>query len=171
MIEIRLEQPSDIEEIRNIYSLSFGQPQEGSIVDKLRVNCNEIVSLVAVSGKKVVGHILFSPAILEGKTNNIKGMGIAPMAVLPEFQNRGIGSKLVREGINKLKTKEYSFIIVLGHAKFYPRFGFERASKYGINCQWEGVPDDAFMILVLNAKEIEGISGTAKYRDEFNDAV
>jgi putative acetyltransferase len=63
------------------------------------------------------------------------------------------------------------FIIVLGHPHYYPRFGFETASKYGIRCQWEGVPEEAFMILWLDKSKKEGASGIAKYREEFNEAM
>lgn len=171
MIEIRPEQPSDIKEIRNINNLAFEQPEEGLIIDKLRNNCDEILSFVVVINKKIVGHILFSSVVLEGTSKKVHGIGLAPMAVLPEFQRQGIGSKLVTEGIKTIKNSGCPFIIVLGHEKYYPRFGFERASKYDIKCQWEGVPDDAFMVMVLNKNKIKGISGVARYRDEFNEAM
>lgn len=171
MIKIRKENPSDISDVRKLNDSAFIQPQEGSIVDKLREKCNEILSLVAVHENKIVGHILFSPVTIEGKTKNIKGMGLAPMAVLPELQNQGIGSKLVMAGLDEIKRTACPFIIVLGHEKYYPRFGFVPASKYGVRCQWENVPDGVFMIMILNKKEFDGFSGTAKYREEFNEAV
>jgi putative acetyltransferase len=93
------------------------------------------------------------------------------MAVLPEYQGKGIGSMLIREGISRLKSKQAPFIIVLGHDTYYPKFGFERASKYGIKCQWDEVPDEAFMIIILDKEIMKGVSGVAKYRDEFNEAI
>jgi putative acetyltransferase len=93
------------------------------------------------------------------------------MAVLPEFQRRGIGSQLVQAGIEILKRRGYTFIIVLGHPEYYPRFGFKRASHSGIRSQWEGVPDEAFMILILNEEAMIGVYGIARYRNEFDETV
>ena len=93
------------------------------------------------------------------------------MAVHPEYQNKGIGSLLVEEGIKRLKETSCPFIIVLGHEKYYPRFGFETASKYGIKPQWEGVPDEAFMIMINDKEKMAGASGVAKYRKEFDEAM
>ena len=162
MIKIRGEQPHDREAVREVNIQAFGQAQEANIVDRLRQSCSELVSLVAVERDNVVGHVLFSPVTIESKDTVIYGMGLAPIAVLPAYQRQGIGSQLVRVGIAKLKDRHSPFIVVLGHADYYPRFGFERASSYGIRCEWD-VPDEAFMILVLNKSEMHGISGVAKY--------
>ena len=171
MIEIRKEIQSDIEVIREINDLAFEQTEEGKIVDKLRDSCNGILSLVAVLDQKIVGHILFSPVKIKFRDIEIIGLGLAPMSVLPEFQNKGIGSKLIREGIRQIKETECPFIIVLGHERFYPRFGFERASLYGMKSQWEGVPDEVFMAMILNDKVMSGVSGVAAYRSEFDEAM
>lgn len=166
MIRIREEQLQDIEAISELNVRTFGQIQEAELVDKLRQNCSDLLSLVAVMQDQVVGHILFSPASIESLERTVQGMALAPMAVLPEFQRQGIGSALVRTGIEKLRERQCPFIIVLGHAEYYPRFGFDPASNYGIQSEWE-VPDDAFMILVLNEADMNGISGVAKYGPEF----
>ena len=165
------EKPEDIAAIRSLNELAFGRPQEAKIVDNLRNNCAGLLSLVAVVSDKIVGHILFSPAVIEGQHGTLKGMGLAPMAVLPGMQRQGIGAQLVRKGIENLKTTHCPFIIVLGHARYYPRFGFEKASLYGVKCQWEGVPDEAFMICWLERSTMPPVSGFAKYRKEFEDAV
>lgn len=102
---------------------------------------------------------------------HIEGMGLAPVAVLPEFQNQGIGSELSRRGIEILREMGVPFVIVLGHADYYPRFGFENASRYGIGSQRNGIPDESFMIRILNPDAMEGVSGVARYRDEFNAAM
>jgi len=170
MIEIREEQPLDITSIRDVHIKAFGQSLEADTVDQLRQNCNDLLSLVAVLENQVVGHILFSPATIEGQGRNFSGMALAPMAVLPEYQRQGVGSELVRAGISKLKNRRCPFVLVLGHAEYYPRFGFEPASRYGIGSEWE-VPDEVFMILVLNEAEMKGISGVAKYRQEFDEAL
>jgi putative acetyltransferase len=111
----------------------------------------------------VAGHILYSPAIVGG----VVGAGLGPMAVLPQHQRHGIGSRLVEAGNRKLKESGCPFIIVLGHTHFYPRFGFRPASTYGITCQWD-VPDDAFMVLLLDPGKMQGVSGLARYRPEFS---
>jgi putative acetyltransferase len=171
MVKIRREQASDIEAIREINNFAFGQPDEGLIIDRLRENCNEMLSLVTLIDNKTVGHILFSPVTFEGRAKTVQGIGLAPMAVLPEFQRQGIGSRLAIEGIEAIRRSGYPFIIVIGHEKYYPRFGFERASKYDFTRQWEDVPDDAFMVLILNHNDIRDVSGVVKYRDEFSAAM
>jgi putative acetyltransferase len=170
-IEIREEIPQDIDAIRAINEQAFGQPQEANIVDKLRANCDGLLSLVALKDDKIIAHILFSPVTIEGIFGMLKGMGLAPMAVLPEFQRKGVGSKLIRAGMEILKKSGFPFVIVLGHPEYYPRFGFEPASRYGIKSQWEGIPDPAFMILWLDKTITNHVSGVAKYRDEFNEAI
>ena len=171
VIKIRVERVEDYEAVRKINDKAFGQVEEGRIVDKIREACEEIISLVAVEDEKVVGHIFFSPAVIINKGETIKGMGLAPMAVHPDYQNKGIGSLLVKEGIKRVKETGCPFIIVLGHDKYYPRFGFETASKYGIYPQWEGVPDEAFMVMILDKVTMSGVSGVATYRKEFDEAI
>jgi len=171
VIEIRLEQPKDIDEVRLLNDTAFAQPTEGRIVDKLRKSCKGILSLVAISNNKVIGHILFSPVTIETQSDVIEGMGLAPMAVLPEWQNQGIGSKLVKEGLRIVNSTKCPFLSVLGHENYYPRFGFQRASKYGLQSQWEGIPDEAFMAMILNDSVMKGVSGIVRYRDEFDEAT
>lgn len=171
MIEIREEKQEDHDAVRFVNDQAFGTPEEGRIVDKLREICKETISLVAVSGEKIVGHIFFSPATIDHQDGQVVGMGLAPMAVSPEFQKQGIGSLLVKEGIRRIKETDCPFIIVLGHVNYYPRFGFEPASIYGLKCQWEGLPDEAFMVIILNKSVMTGVSGVAKYRSEFDEAM
>jgi putative acetyltransferase len=171
MVEVRIEQPDDMDAVRLVNDLAFGQPDEGRIVDKLRKSCQEIISLVAVSNNQIVGHILFSPATIDTQGSVLEGTGLAPMAVLPEFQNQGIGSELVAEGLRIIKGRKYPFVIVLGHDTYYPRFGFQTGSKHGLQSQWDGVPDEAFMVLILNESTMQDVSGVVKYRDEFSEAL
>jgi len=97
----------------------------------------------------------------------VTGAGLGPMAVLPEYQRQGIGSKLIEAGNRQLKEDGCPFIVVVGHAEYYPRFGFRPARAQGITCEWE-VPDDVFMLLVLDPVKMQGVSGLAKYRNEFS---
>ena len=119
----------------------------------------------------VVGHLLFTPVVVEGSAGRVVGMGLGPMAVRPDRQRRGIGSQLVRRGLDLLRERRCPFVVVVGHPEFYPRFGFEPASRRGLVCQWEGVPDAAFMVLALDAQAMAGVSGVASYREEFNEAT
>jgi putative acetyltransferase len=169
MITIRGEQREDAPAVREVHLQAFGQSLEADLVDKLRQGCDALCALVAVMGDQIVGHILFSPVAIEGQGQTMQGMALAPMAVLPECQQQGIGSQLVQTGIEALKRAECPFIILVGHPTYYPRFGFEPAKRYGIRSEWE-VPDDAFMVLVLNEKQRDGLSGVAKYRPEFSEA-
>ena len=171
MLTVRQEEPGDAAAIRTINERAFDQPEEANIVDTLRTNSpGLLLSLVAVLDDQVVGHILFSPAKIEATDRLVLGMGLAPMAVLPEHQRQGIGSILVSTGIAALEECGCPFIIVLGHAEYYPRFGFVKASQHGIQCQWD-VPDEAFMVLILDGVAMHDASGLARYRDEFNEAM
>lgn len=163
LIEIREEHNDDIAAIRKVNKRAFGQDQEGNIVDALRSNGAALLSLVATLDGEVVGHIMYSPATV----GEVTGAALGPMAVTPEHQRHGIGSKLVEAGNQKLKEAGHPFIIVLGHAEFYPRFGFEPAGTRGIKCEWD-VPANVFMLLVLDQARMEGVSGLAKYRPEFS---
>jgi putative acetyltransferase len=171
MISIRKEQIGDEEQIRIVNTRAFGQPAEAEVVDALRKDCLESVSLVALDGEKMVGHILFTPAVIEAEEKEIVGMGLAPLAVLPEFQRQGIGSKLIRAGLDEMQRTHQPFVIVLGHPEYYPRFGFVRASQYGIVSQYPNVPDDAFMILVYDESALAGITGVGNYHAEFDAAM
>lgn len=171
VITIRKEQPDDEAQIYEVNSRAFERTQEAEVVDVLRKSCPEGVSLIAEEDGKLVGHILFTPAIIEGEGKSVVGSGLAPMAVLPEYQRKGIGSALVRAGLEAMRTAGEPFVIVVGHPGFYPKFGFERASKYGIQCEYSEVPDEAFMIVVYDEDKIKGIHGVAKEQPEFAAAM
>jgi putative acetyltransferase len=96
MIIIREERQEDREAVRAVNENAFGQPDEAYIVDRLQKSCPGLLSLVALEGDEVVGHILFSPAKIEGDTKTREGMGLAPVAVLAERQHQGIGTQLVK---------------------------------------------------------------------------
>lgn len=170
-ISIREERADDIHQVSSVNDAAFGQPTEGHIVDRLRGADGEVVSLVAVLDEKVVGHIFFSSVTVETELGLIKGMGLVPMAVVPGHQREGVGSKLVTEGLKKIRKEGYPFVVVLGHETYYPRFGFRPASEYGLKCQWEGVPDEVFMAIIYDKDRMKSVSGTFYYRKEFNEAA
>ena len=164
LISIRKERPEDVAAVRNLNRRAFGQDQEANIIDALRSNRAALLSLVATLNDQIVGHIMYSPASIAGK---IEGAALGPMAVLPEYQRQGVGTKLVATGNRKLEDAGCPFIIVVGHPEYYPRFGFKSASQHEVSCEWE-VPHDAFMLLTLDTVKMKGVSGLAKYRQEFS---
>jgi putative acetyltransferase len=169
MINIRKEEPEDMTAIHHINERAFNQPAEAYLVDALRRNGAAILSLVAVEDDRVVGHILFSPVVIESEDAHCEAVGLAPMAVLPEYQGRGIGSMLVREGLEQLRAMGHEIVVVLGHPEFYSRFGFMPSRPHGITSTWD-VPDDVFMVAELRPGALAGCRGVVKYRHEF-DAV
>ena len=136
MVNIRIENQGDILQVRSLNERAFEQPVEADIVDKLRQACPDFISLVAEDGKIIVGHILFTPVVIEESERKLQGMGLAPMAVMPERQRQGIGTKLIKRGLELLKEQGCPFVVVLGHPEYYPRFGFEPASRHNLKSQW-----------------------------------
>ena len=166
-IDVREEEPSDLEAIRDVNKRAFGRDHEADIVDALRSNGAASLSLVAIVDNIVAGHvaahIMYSPV----EIGPLVGIGLGPVAVLPEYQRRGVGSVLIETGNRRLELSRCPFIVVLGHPTFYPRFGFRPARTLGVSCEWD-VPDDVFQILVLDPVRMAGVSGVARYRREFS---
>ena len=170
MITIRPETPADAGRVRYVNERAFGTPAEADLVERLRQSGTDWLSLVA-EDDAVVGHILFTPVIVEGARRRVLGMGLAPMAVAPDRQRQCIGSRLVMQGLQILRERSCPFVVVVGHPEYYPRFGFERASLHHLASEWEGLADDAFMVLILDADAMAGVSGVAKYRSEFHEVA
>jgi putative acetyltransferase len=171
MISIRPEEPKDHAAVHAINLAAFEGGPEAVLVDALRSSCPDHLALVAEDGDQVVGHILFTPVMVENSDRVVEGMGLAPMAVRSDRQQSGVGSLLVNRGLDLLRDRFCPFVIVLGHPEYYPRFGFEPASRHGLRSQWEGVPDEAFMVLVFDATSVPDDGGVARYRDEFDAAM
>ncbi|HEV8396435.1 MAG TPA: N-acetyltransferase [Vicinamibacterales bacterium] len=167
---IRDEEPGDASAVRVVNQEAFGSPLEADIVDALRTACLDRLSLVAERDGGIVGHILFTPVEIATAQGPVRGYGLAPMAVRTAWQRQGIGSALIAAGTKRLREAGAPFVIVLGHPEYYPRFGFEPAARHGVRCQWPDVPDNAFMLLMLDPASQAGLAGIARYRPEF-DAV
>jgi putative acetyltransferase len=163
---IRDESTGDYAATRRINTAAFGRPAEAQLVDDLRANGAATLSLIAFCDRSPVGHILFSPVSIISATLPHPALALAPMAVLPEFQNQGIGSALVREGLKKCRELGHSVVFVLGHPNYYPRFDFVPASRFGIDSEYN-VPDEVFMGIELIPGSLDEITGTVKYRPEF----
>jgi putative acetyltransferase len=172
MVMIRAEKREDIDAIHSVNSLAFGQEDEAILVQRIRESSGFIpeLSLVAVKDSQVVGHILFSRIHIDTPKGDVAVLSLAPIAVLPEFQNSGIGSKLVREGLKKCKEMGHTIVVIIGHPEYYPRFGFVPARKKGLDLHFP-VPDEAFMVCELVPDALEGIKGMVEYPPEFADAM
>jgi putative acetyltransferase len=168
MLTLRVESEADRSAVRRVNLAAFAQSEEADLVERLTAEVSERLSLVAIEDAELVGHILFTPVTLENNGPPLKGMGLAPMAVLPQRQRRGIGTALVTEGLQRLRRAGCHFVVVLGHPGYYPRFGFEPASRYGIRCQWPGVPDEAFMLQPFDPDSLRGRRGVVCYHPAFN---
>ncbi|HEY8518334.1 MAG TPA: N-acetyltransferase [Candidatus Binatia bacterium] len=158
---IRPESPRDVAAIRRVNELAFGRRAEADIVDRLRERARPIVSQVAEDGGEIAGHILISPVTLASRPDLLL-MGLAPLAVMPERQRQGIGSALVTAGLEECRSLGAAAVVVLGHAAYYPRFGFRPASLFGLRSEYD-VADDVFMALELRDGTLAGVSGTVRY--------
>ena len=168
MIEIRIEAPGDYSAIHQVHVSAFGGDVEARLVELLRNRNKVSIALVAVVQAQVVGHIMFSPITVAHAPANFRGLGLAPVGVLPEFQNKGIGSSLIRAGLEVCKREGYDAVVLLGHPTYYPRFGFSIATKYGLDNEYNAT--DAFQVIELKAGALRGVSGLVKYAPEFSEA-
>ena len=167
MVTVRAENSDDIAAVRRVNELAFGGPTEAALVDALRNAANPYISLVAIESGQVVGHIFFSPVSIESQDTVSTAMGLAPMAVLPKHQNRGVGSWLVQEGLRECARIGCDLVVVLGHPDYYPRFGFVPAYQRGLRCAYP-VPPEAFMVAELKPGALTGRQGLVKYRPELD---
>lgn len=162
---VRLEQAGDRDAIRAVNVAAFETAAEANLVDALRDQARPVVSLVAEEDGKIVGHIMFSPVSLIGHPER-KIMGLAPMAVAPEHQRKGIGSALVRAGLERCRSLGFGAVVVLGHPSLYPRFLFQPAARFGIGCEYDA-PEDAFMLIQLVRDYLAGARGTVQFHPAF----
>ena len=166
-MRIRAEEPNDWDAVHAVHTSAFETPAEANLVDALRKQAHPIVCLVATDDDTVVGHILFSPVSLSGHPG-LNMMGLAPVAVIPNHQRKGIGSALVRAGLEQCKRLGYGAVVVLGHPEYYPRFGFLPSTRFGIGCEYD-VPEDVFMVLELQPGFLHGASGIIQYHAAFRN--
>lgn len=162
---VRPEVPADHEAIRHVNRLAFGQDDEARLADALRDGGYLRVSLVAGQGGQVVGHILFSDLPILTHAGTISALALAPMAVLPEFQNQGVGSALVRRGLEECRRQGHRIVVVLGHPAFYPRFGFSPKLAASLDSPFSG--RESFMALELVPGALEGVAGRVQYPPPF----
>jgi len=167
---IRPETPEYVNSIRYVNEQAFGQKEEAKLVEKLRNRAALTISLIAVQNSDVVGHIAFSPVVIESESSSFEAIALAPMAVLPAYQRQGIGRQLVSAGLEECRNLGHEIVVVLGHPDYYPRFGFVPAKPKGISCEFE-VPDEAFMVLELREGALAGRGGIVKFQPEFKETI
>jgi putative acetyltransferase len=165
-VVVRPEEPDDHDAVYCVSQLAFGRRDEADLVDRLRAAGKAIVSLVAADAGRIVGHILFSPVSVKSSGADCSAVGLAPMAVLPNRQREGIGSFLVRRGLDECRRLGHERVVVLGYPEYYGRFGFLPASRVGIRCEYDA-PEGAFMVMELRPGAFSGCAGTAVYAPEF----
>lgn len=166
---IRAERDTDHAAVHAVNAAAFPTPLEADLVDALREQAHPVISLVAERDGTILGHILFSPVTLDSRPG-LPVMGLAPMAVTPEYQESGIGSALVRAGLEECRQKGFSAVVVLGHPEYYPRFGFVPAVRYGIRSEYD-VPDEVFMALELVPGALRDAAGTIRYHAAFGSVA
>lgn len=165
-ILIRKEMIPDYEGIRHVNRAAFGQDDEAWLVDALRDGGYVQVSLVAERDGRLVGHILFSDLPIVTGAKTVPALALAPMSVLPASQNQGIGSALVRCGLEKCREEGHKIVVVLGHPHFYQRFGFSPKLAAYLESTFSG--QDSFMAVELAPGALDGVAGSVQYAPPFN---
>jgi len=167
MPEIRFEKNSDADGIRALNRQAFESEAEAKLIDLLRERGRYIISLVAVENGQVIGQVLFTEVCVT-PTVPYKGVGLAPLAVLPMYQKQGLGTKLGHKGLAFCRDLGYDFAVVLGHPKYYSRFGFKKASDFSLGNDYN--VDDPFMTLEFRPDVLGSFSGVAHFAPEFNES-
>ena len=172
-IDIRQEQETDYESTQDVVRLAFAgiehsDQNEHHLVNALRKSEAFIpeLSLVALHNQTIVGHILLTRIGIIGTDKTISSLALAPVSVLPKYQGKGIGAKLILRAHHLAEALGHESIILLGHADYYPRFGYQKASLFGIQMPFD-VPDENAMAIELKPNALAQASGKVKYDPAF----
>jgi putative acetyltransferase len=164
VVIVRTETEADYPTIRQVNEAAFGTTEEADLVDALRAGGLALLSLVAESDGLVVGHVLFSRMSIETPDGTVPAVALAPMAVSPLYQRQGIGGRLIRRGLDTLREQAERIVIVVGHAAYYPRFGFSTASAAALESPF---PPEVFMALELSPGALARVRGRVRYPEAF----
>lgn len=174
-INIREELINDYKIVEELIEKSFktmkdSDGNEHRLVKNLR-NGNAFIkelSIVAEANNEIIAHCLLTKAKIYNEGKEFETLVLAPVCVSPQFQGENIGTEIINATLKKAKNLGYSSVIVLGHSKYYPKFGFCPASNYDIKAPFE-VPDEVFMALELNNGALSNVSGTVVFAPEFSE--
>jgi putative acetyltransferase len=165
---IRQAESGDLTAIQRVHEQAFGRTGESRLVKALCASGKALISLVAVTEEYVIGHLLFSQVNIEIMPPGWRAVGLAPLAVLPAMQRRGIGSALVRAGLQACQADGYALVVVLGDHRYYSRFGFMLARDVGLGNEYQA--DEHFMALALQQGALQHVSGLVRYSGAFQDS-
>ncbi|WP_289665871.1 GNAT family N-acetyltransferase [Flavobacterium panacagri] len=172
-VKLRQENKNDFESVFQLIEKAFEKEEfsdhkEQFLVERLRDSDAFIpeLSIVAEIDDTIVGHILFTKLEIKNETQAFQSLALAPVSVLPEFQGKGIGSKLILYGHEVAKSLDYKSIILLGHKDYYPRFGYELCKKYNIKMPFD-IPAENSMIIELAKDGLKDVSGEVVYPKAF----
>jgi putative acetyltransferase len=170
MLTFTPETDDDIATIRSLVTAAFGRTSEADLIEAIRASPNFIpeLSLVAAEDGNVLGHILFSPIVIESQGGTVPALALAPLAVTPPRQHQGIGTQLVQAGLSKCRELDHGIVVVLGEPHYYGRFGFQTASQFGIQAPFP-VPEQVFMVLELKPGALINVSGIVRYPAYFDE--
>ena len=169
-VQIRTETKEDFKHVFNLNYLAFeNRDDEAKLVERIRFsNCFiRELSLVAEKQGEIVGHVLLSKAKIIQENGEKEVLVLAPVAVNPSDQKKGIGSNLIDEVLRRAKDLGYGLVLLIGHPTYYPKFGFEPAKQHGIELTQFIVPDDVFMVCELIEGELQQTNGELRYPPAF----
>lgn len=161
---IRAERDGDHAAIRAVNEAAFGTREEADLVEALRADGAVLLSLVAEIDAHIVGHVLFGRMAIETGEGVVPAVALAPMAVVPGHQRRGVGSQLVRAGLDAMRGLGERIVIVVGHPGYYPRFGFSSDAARSLDGPFSR---EAFMALELEPGALDGVHGRVRYPAAF----
>ncbi len=165
-VQLRSETPADRDAIRHVHDRAFGQPGEGKLVDALRNGGYARLSLVAELDQRIVGHVLFSDLPIVTASDTVAALSLAPLAVLPEYQGRGVGTALVRRGLEDCRAQGHRIVVVLGYPHYYGRFGFTGALAAALDSPYAG---PHFQAVELVPGALAGVIGQVRYPPPFSE--
>jgi putative acetyltransferase len=168
---VRAERPGDRAAIRDVVTAAFGRPAEADLVDALRASAAWLpgLGLVAEEDGVVVGHVLLTRASIRTVAGDVGLLALAPLAVAPARQRRGIGDALVRAGLEIARARGERAVVLIGHPSYYPRFGFEPAASRGLTSVFaQGEHAASFFVLELRAGALTGVEGAVLYALPFD---
>ena len=170
-IIVRPETPDDYPAVRAALTLAFPDEDVAGLTETLRTvpGYTPELALAAIADGAVVGHILFSAIHIETPAGDVAALMLGPLGVVPDWQNRGIGTRLVWEGLDACRRLGHRIAAVIGHPSYYPRFGFVQASTRGITMKY-GELDEAKMVLELAPGALDGVHGPVRFPAALDEA-